>query len=114
MSIAVVLDRETNLCLSTLDPRAKTKYLAKIQLVSCTASKDPYEMWKEGKFKEDMTLWPPVECGHIFCYFVERPGTFTRKQLLQWKSMEALNNFQSGHIRGVKVYTVLATCSRVS
>ena len=112
-SIAVVLNREMSSCLSALDPVAKTRYFSKIQLVGLTASEDPYEMWKEGKFEEDMTLWPPVEYGHIFCYFVERPGTFTKKQLLQWKSIEAYNYFQSGHVRDVKVYTVLATCSRV-
>ena len=113
-SIAVVLNQEMSSCLSKLDPVAKTRYFAKIQLVGLTASEDPYEMWKEGKFEEDMTLWPPVEYGHIFCYFVERPGTFTRKQLLQWKSMEAYNYFQSGYVRDVKVYTVLATCIAVS
>ena len=55
-SIAVVLGREMSLCLSTLDPVAKTEYFAEIQLVSLTASEDPYEMWKEGKFEEDVTL----------------------------------------------------------
>ena len=113
-SIGVVLGQEMSSCLSTLDPVAKTRYFAKIQLVGLTASEDQYEMWKEGKLEEDMTLWPPVEYGHIFSYFVERPGTFTRKRLLQWKSMEAYNYFQSGHVPDVKkVYTVLATCSRV-
>ena len=76
-SIVVVLGREMSSCLSTIDAVAKTRYLAKIELVGLTASEDTYEMWKEGKFEEDMTLWPPVEYGHIFCYFVERPGTFT-------------------------------------
>ena len=98
---------------STLDPVAKTRHFAKIQLFGLTAGEDPYEMWKKRKFEEDMTLCPPVECGHIFCYFVEQPGSFARKQLLQWKSMEVYNYFQSGHVRDMKMYTVLATRSCV-
>ena len=40
---------------------------------------------------ESMTLWPTVEYSHIFCYFVERPGVFTKKELINWKSLEAYN-----------------------
>ena len=32
-------------------------------------------------FVENMTMWPTVEYSHIFCYFVERPGDFTKKEL---------------------------------
>ena len=32
-----------------------------------------------------VSLWPPVEYGHIFCYFVERRGVFTRSELMHWK-----------------------------
>ena len=75
-SIAVVLGQAISSCLSTLAPVAKSRYFAKIQLFGLTASEDPYEIWKKGKFEEDMTLCPAVECGHIFCCFVERPETF--------------------------------------
>ena len=50
-----------------------------------------------------MTKWPPVEYGHIF-YYIERPGVYTRRQLLQWKSLEAYNYFTSGHVRTVKIW----------
>ena len=48
------------------------------------------------KFVESMTLWPTVEYmyGHIFCYFVERPGVFTTMGLMNWKSLEAYNYFR--------------------
>jgi len=51
-----------------------------------------------------MTKWPSVEYGHTFCYYIEHPGVYTRQQLMQWKSMEAFNYFQSGHVREVKVW----------
>ena len=60
-----------------------------------------------------MTKWPPVEYGNIFCYFINRPGTFTQAQLLQWKSMEAYNYFQSGHVRNIKIFSVKSTQSCV-
>ena len=43
-------------------------------------------------FVESVTLWPTVEYGHIFCYFVERPGVFTTKGLM--KCLEAYNYFR--------------------
>ena len=78
-SITVVLSQAISSCLSTLAPVAKTRFFAKIQLFDVTASEDPYEIWKKGKFEEDMALCPPVEFGHIFCCFMERPKTFDRK-----------------------------------
>ena len=52
-----------------------------------------------------------MEFGHIFCYFVERPGVYTKKQLLQWKSLEGYNYFQSGYVREVKIWEIDSTGS---
>ena len=43
---------------------------------------------------ESVTLWPTVEYGHISFYFVERPGVFTTKGLMNWKCLEAYNYFR--------------------
>lgn len=94
-----------------LDIVAKKRYEDKLRLVGLDNDSDPYLLWKGDQFKDDMRSWPPVEYGHIFCYFVDRPGTFTRAQLLQWKSMEAYNYFQSGHVRDIKIYRVDSTQS---
>lgn len=58
-----------------------------------------------------MSLWPGVEYGHIYCYFIERPGVYTHKELQQWKSLDAYNYFLSGHVREIKVWRV---CESVS
>ena len=92
----------------SLDFAAKTRYAEKLLLAGLKENEDPYLLWEKDVFKDDMTKWPPVEYGNIFCYFVDRPGTFTRAQLLQWKSMEAYNYFQSGHVRNVKTYRVVS------
>ena len=90
----------------SLDSTAKGRYLDKLQLVGLDESGDPYAARNAEKFVDDMSLWPPVEYGHIFCYFVDRPGVYTKEQLLQWKSLEAYNYFISGHVRTVQVWAV--------
>ena len=78
-SIAVVLSQAISLCLSTLAAVAKTRFFAISSCSVVTASEDLYKIRKKGEFEEDMALCPPVEFGHIFCCFVERPETFARK-----------------------------------
>ena len=51
-----------------------------------------------------MSKWSPVRFRHIFCYYVERPGLYTRKELLKWKSLDGYNYFKSGQAREVKVW----------
>ena len=87
-----------------LDPIARGRYEEKLTLLGLSKQEGPYLLWNTDKFVESMSLWPPVEYGHIFCYFVERPGVFTRSELMHWKSLEAYNYFQSGHVRNIKVY----------
>ncbi len=45
--------------------------------------------------------------GHLFnldCYFIERPGVYTKQELLQWKQLEAHNYFMSGYVRTVEIW----------
>ena len=90
----------------SLDVVARVRYQEKFTLLGFSVSEDPYELWSKEKFVQCtcMSLWPPVEYGHIFCYFVERPGIFTKKELMNWKILDAYNYFQSAHVRLVKVF----------
>ena len=92
-----------------LDPVARGRYLEKLRLLGMSEEDDPYAASNEDKFVEDMSRWPPVEFGHIFCYFVERPGVYTKRELMRWKSLDAYNYFQSGHVRSVKLWRASAT-----
>ena len=89
--------------LKSLDPIAKKRYIERLHLLDLDESDDPYAK-NEDKLEDDVTKWPPVEYGHIFCYFIERPGLYTRRQLMQWKSLDAYNYFQSGHVRPVRIW----------
>ncbi len=80
----------------SLEGVAKQRYRKKINLLGLQEEDEPYSERSLLKFIDDLTLWPPVEYGHIFCYFVERPGVYTKQELMQWKSLQAYNYFQSG------------------
>ena len=86
----------------SLDPIHRKRYLEKLLLMGLDDHGDPYASHNTNNFVEDMTLWPPVECGHIFGYFVECPSVFTKQELLQWKSMEAYNYFKNGFVLVMK------------
>ena len=72
-----------------------------MESVGLLLSDDPYLESNDGRFSDDMSLWPRVEYGHIFAYFIKRPGTYTQEQLLSWKQLEAYNFFESGYVRTV-------------
>ena len=93
----------------SLDVSAGARYVAKLQLLELDEGGDPYATHNAEKFTDDMSLWPALEYGHIFCYFIDRPGVYTKQQLLQWKSLEAYNYFMSGHVRTVLLWAVNAT-----
>jgi len=85
----------------SLPPVAKERYLAKLKCLSLKEEDDPFA---STNFVDDLCLWPSVEYGHIFCYFIMRPGVYTQQQLLQWKSLDAYNYFRSGHVRTVEIW----------
>ena len=90
----------------SLDPVSKERYRQKLEILRLDEKCDSY---LDAGYAEDMTLWPPVEFRHIFCYFIERPGVYTKQQLFQWKSLDAYNYFLSGQVRLVMAKRVNST-----
>ncbi len=84
----VAQPRMSKYCKS-LEGVAKQRYTKKINLLGLQEEDEPYSERSLLNFIDDLTLWPPVEYGHIFCYF-------TKQELMQWKSLQAYNYFQSG------------------
>ena len=78
---------------------AKKWYREKLEVVGLSLKDDPYS--RNDRFSSDMTSWPKIEYGHIFAYFITRPGTYMQQELVSWKQMEAYNYFQSGYVRAV-------------
>ena len=94
-----------------LDAVAQSRYLEKLKLLGLEEKDDPYEASNSCNFIDDMTKWPSVEYGRIFCYYIQHPGVYTRRQLMQWKSLETFNYFESGHVRQIKVWP-LSSCRK--
>ena len=63
----------------------------KLSLLNLKEEDDPYLPSNGATFVDDMSKWPAVEFGNIFCYYIERPGIYTGEQLLQWKSLDRYN-----------------------
>ena len=88
----------------SLDSNEKINYTNKLKIVGLMLDNDPYI--EDDRFKAEMSIWPPVEFGHIFAYFIQRPGTYTMEQLLSWKQLEGYNYFKSNYVRTVYVRVI--------
>ena len=73
----------------SLPNEAKERYVAKLESVGLSLSDDPYLSQNDSRFSSEMSLWPSIEYGHIFTYYISRPGTYTQEQLISWKQLEA-------------------------
>ena len=93
----------------SLDPAARARYLAKLQVLGLKEDDDPFATWNDSRFEDNMSLWPPMEYPHIFCYFVEHPGVYMQQELMQWTSLKAYNYFENGHVRTVEIWPVDST-----
>ena len=67
-------------CLSSLDPGARERYTKRLDVLGLKEEDDPYAEHNSHKFKDDLASWPPIEYGHILCYFVQRPGLYTQQE----------------------------------
>ena len=70
----------------SLDQTSKSRYLKKLAILGLDEKYDPYATCNNGNFEDNMAFWPQVEFRHIFCYFIEWPGVYTKQELLQWKT----------------------------
>ena len=85
----------------SLGSKERARYITKLEAVGLALEDDPYSKESGRNFEANMTSWPPLEYGHIFGYFISRPGLYTLEQLLSWKQLEGYNYFQSNYVRTV-------------
>ena len=52
----------------------------------------PYRIPNE-RWKDNLSLWPPVEFGQIYTYLIDTPGQFTKEKLKAYKSLDAFNYY---------------------
>ena len=85
----------------SLKEKAKERYREKLSCVGLSIQDDPYLPANNARFVNDMATWPRIEFGHIFRYFISRPGVYTQEQLLSWKQLDAFSYYQAGYVRTV-------------
>ncbi len=64
---------------ASLDSVARSRYL---ELLGIEEKSEPY-----ASDADDMSPWPSVDTWTL--YLIERPGFYTKQQLMQWKSLDA-------------------------
>ena len=82
----------------SLDAKAKERYREKLSCVGLSIQDDPYLPTNNARFVNDMATWSWTEFGHIFAYFITRPGVYTQEHLLSWKQLEAFNYYQESSV----------------
>ena len=95
---------------NSLQEPAKARYVQKLNLIGLEEKDDPYSDSNAHTFVENMSVWPEVEYGHIFGYFIRRPGLYTQDELLAWKQLDAYNYFHSGYVRTILVRKINDLC----
>ncbi len=66
--------------------------------------KDPYTL--NSGWLAQVAKLPPTDYGTIYSYLVLTPGPYTGEAMRAYKSLEAYNYFQSGHVREVSVHSI--------
>ena len=83
---------------NTLTGAAKERYIRKLQClyggpgVSPDKLLCPYDI-PDNQWIDDVSKWPPVEFGHLYVYFVDTPGGYTRVAMKAYKCLEAYNYY---------------------
>ena len=66
----------------SLGSSEKARYIAKLEAVDLTLEDNPNSKWSGRILETNMASWPSVDYGHIFGYFITRPGLYSLEQLL--------------------------------
>lgn len=54
---------------------ARAHYVKKLQLIGLQGTDNPYSKENESRLRDNMTLWLPVEYGHIYSYLCRATRT---------------------------------------
>ena len=54
----------------SLDAKAKERYREKLSCIGLSIQDDHYLSTNDARLVNDMVIWPRIEFGHIFAYFI--------------------------------------------
>lgn len=61
---------------------------------------DPFATADE-RWSEDLSKWPDVEFGDVYTNLTDTKGAYTKESLRAYKSLEAYNYYENGHVHTV-------------
>lgn len=85
--------------ISHLDSAAFSRYRQKLTLSGYRVP-DPYSV-PSREWDDRVSLWPPVEYGNIYSYFINTPGMYTVESLKSYKSLDSYSLYHAGHVQTV-------------
>ena len=86
----------------------KAAYKAKLTLSNGETLPNPYAL---ENLVSDVSLFPEVTYPDIYTYLVETPNGFTKESMKAYKSLQAYNFFQCGHVQDI-LYNDLSDSDR--
>ena len=92
---------EIKFCFSPCLNQLNNNYISTCELYGLTIEDAPYSPSRSGEWSSDVRLWPQIEYGDIFSYFITRPGTFTLQQLASWRQLEAYSYFKNNYVQSI-------------
>ena len=82
----------------------KNWYEKKLTLSDGQTLPDPYSL-SEG-WKSDVTLMPDITWIDVYNYLINTPSTFSKESLKAYKSLEAFNFYENGHVQDVSYHSI--------
>lgn len=82
---------------SLLSKDSRDRYLAKLSYVN---GQDPYEI-PRSEWIDDVDKWPSVTYIHVGMYLLFKQSSYTKEELMNYKSLKCYKNFENGWVREV-------------
>ena len=82
----------------------KSWYQKKLTLSDGNTLPHPYSL--PHGWKSDVTLMPDITWPHVYNYLINTPSTFSKESLKAYKSLEAFNFYENGHVQDVYYHSI--------
>ena len=93
-----------------LGPAARARYQAKLLVLGLKEADDPFAVWNDNKFNNRWVFGNLFSTHTFFAIFWSILGcSYTRQELMQWKSLEMCNYFENGQVYTVEIWPVDST-----
>ena len=88
----------------SLSSNDKTWYENKLTLSDGRKLPDPYTL-HEG-WRSDVTLMQDISWPDVYNYLINTPNTFSKESLKAYKSLEAYNFYENGHVQDIFFHSI--------